>query len=83
MEIGDYIARDNPTRALTFVQELEALARRVAANPGHFPARDDIEPGLRIAVLGRYKLICLERPDAVRIVRVLHSARDLRAALRG
>jgi Arc/MetJ-type ribon-helix-helix transcriptional regulator len=48
--------------------------------PGSFPARDDISPGLRSAVHGRYLLLSRELRDEVRIVRIVHGARDLRGA---
>jgi toxin ParE1/3/4 len=52
-EIADYIARDNPIRAASFVAELEAKCRAVAASPGLYPARTDLAPRLRMAVHGR------------------------------
>jgi len=75
--IGDYIAEDNPDRALTFVAELETKAARVAERPLSFPARDDISPGLRAALHGRYLILFRDLPDEVRVVRVIHGARDI------
>jgi toxin ParE1/3/4 len=57
-EIADYIARDNPVRAASFVAELEATCRAVAASPQLYPARSDLAPGLRMAVHGRYISCC-------------------------
>ncbi|MDR3534995.1 MAG: type II toxin-antitoxin system RelE/ParE family toxin [Acetobacteraceae bacterium] len=78
-EIADYIARDNPVRAATFVAELEARCRAVAETPELYPARTDLAPGLRMAVHGRYLVLYRDRPleNMVRIERVLHSARNL------
>jgi toxin ParE1/3/4 len=78
-DIAGYIGRDNPERAATFVHELEAKCRGVAATPDIYPARPDLAPGLRIAVHGRYLVLFRELPDqtAVRIERVLHGARNL------
>jgi len=78
-EIGDYIARDNPVRAASFVAELEAKCRAVAATPELYPARTDLAPGLRMAVHGRYLVLYRDLPgeNAVRIERVLHGARNL------
>ena len=78
-EIADYIARDNPVRAASFVAELEAKCRAVAALPELYPTRTDLAPGLRMAVHGRYLVLYRDLPgeDAVRIERVLHSARNL------
>ena len=78
-EIADYIARDNPVRAASFVAELAATCRAAAAAPELYPARADLAPGLRMAVHGRYVVLFRDVPveDAVRVERVLHSARNL------
>jgi toxin ParE1/3/4 len=78
-DIAQYIARDNPERAATFVEELEAKCRTVAATPDIYPARPDLAPGLRMAVHGRYLVLFRELPgqSAVRVERVLHGARNL------
>lgn len=77
LEIGLYIASDDPVRADSFLAELEIKARQAAERPRSFPARDDISPGLRAAGHGRYLIFFRELDDEVRIVRVLHGARDL------
>jgi toxin ParE1/3/4 len=77
LDIAAYIAEDNPERAMSFVAELESKARLTAERPLSFPARDDIGPGLRSAVHGRYLILFRDFPDYVRIVRVLHSSRDV------
>ncbi len=78
-DIAEYIARDNPERAATFIEELEATCRAVAATPDIYPARPDLAPGLRMAVHGRYLVLFRELPgqSAVRVERVLHGARNL------
>ena len=78
-EIADYIARDNPVRAASFVAELEAKCRAVAVSPELYPARADLAPGLRMAVQGRYLVLYRDLPGegTVRIERVLHNARNL------
>jgi toxin ParE1/3/4 len=78
-DIADYIARDNPVRAASFVAELEAKCRAVAAAPERYPARPDLVSGLRVAVHRRYLVLFRELPgeNAVRVERVLHSARNL------
>jgi toxin ParE1/3/4 len=78
-EIADYIARDNPIRAASFLAELEAKCRAVAASPELYPTRTDLAPGLRMAVHGRYLVLYRDLPgeNTVRVERVLHSARKL------
>ncbi len=78
-EIADYIARDNPVRAATFIAELEAKCRAITETPELYPARTDLAAGLRMAVHGRYLVLSRELPgeNTVRVERVLHSARNL------
>jgi toxin ParE1/3/4 len=77
-DIALFIAEDDPRRAESFVAELEAKARRIAERPNSFPVRDELSPGLRSAVHGRYVIFFRDMSDEVRIVRVLHGARDLK-----
>ena len=81
IEIGDFIALDNPERAASFVAEIESRMIEVAERPGSFPARDELHQGLRAARHGRYLIFFVEAEDEVRIVRVLHGARDLPSLL--
>ena len=86
MDIGDFIALDNPERATSFIAEIEARIREAAERPDSFPARHDLHKGLRAARHGRYLIFFLAEPDAVqpdtvKIVRVLHGSRDLSRAL--
>lgn len=75
--IGLYIAEDDPDRALTFVTELEDVAKQAAVRPRSFPEREDLTPGLRKIVHGRYLIFFRELADEVRIERVVHGARNL------
>ena len=72
-----YIAEDNPDRATSFVHELRDRAAQAAERPGSFSARDDLSPGLRVARHGRYLIFFENEADEIRIVRVIHGARDL------
>lgn len=77
-EIGDYIARDNPKRALSFLAEIEEHCQRIAELPSGFPKRDDIRPGLQMGVHGNYLILFTTDETAVRIERIVHGARRLR-----
>ncbi len=77
LAIGLYIAEDNPVRAESFVAELEALAARIGERPASFPEKREISAGLRGATHGRYLILFRDLPEAVRIVRIVHGARDL------
>ena len=81
IEIGDFIAQDNPERAVSFMDEIEAKMAQTAERPGSFPTRDELYEGLRSARHGRYLIFFFEDGDEVRVVRVLHGARDLQRVL--
>lgn len=78
LDIAQYIRQESPQRAVTFVAELRSKAALAAAHPRAFATRDDISVGLRSIVHGRYLILYRELEVDVRIVRVVHSARDLK-----
>ena len=81
IEIGDYIAMDNPDRARSFITEIEAVIfQKIAARPTSYPARSEISPSLRAARHGRYLIFFTHDTDQIQIVRVLHGSRDLDGA---
>lgn len=75
--IGQYIAQDNPARALSFIDEITAKFRHVAERPLSFPAREDWHPDLRSALHRPYVIVFRVADDHVDIVRVFHGARDI------
>lgn len=76
-EIGDWISKDNPQRAATFVRELRrscmAIGPRALAYPFVEHRRDD---GMRRKVYGNYIIFYRVWLDTVEILRILHGARD-------
>jgi len=77
IEIALFIAEDNPTRALTFVDELEDKCRALGASPGIGTSRPELGDGVTVMPHGRYLIFYREAGRAVRIERILHSARDI------
>lgn len=77
-EIGDYIARDNPARAVSFVRELRRYCARIARQPRIHPLREEFGSGVRLAVHGRYVILYAERAGGVVIERIVHGARNQR-----
>lgn len=80
--IGDYIARDNPARAVSFVRELHRscmdladMAEAYQVVPGHE------HHGIRRRVHGRYLIFYRIREDRVTILHILGSAMDVEAIL--
>jgi toxin ParE1/3/4 len=75
-EIADFIAKDNPTRATSFVLELQAAVTQLQAHPGM--GRAGRVPGTRELVLHKnYIAIYRVRGDDVEILRLHHAARNL------
>ena len=80
--IGDYIARDDPARALRFVLELRDLCLGLGEFPHRFPVVPRYESlGIRRRVHGRYAIFYVVGTDAVTVLHVLHGARDHEALL--
>ena len=79
--IGDYIARDNPRRALSFIRELRSQCQRISKTPQGYRLRDDLGVGIRSCAYGNYVIFFVIETDALRIVRILHGARDIPAVL--
>ena len=52
--IGDYIAEDNPARALSFVAELRAQCITIAKQPQAYRARPELGDGIRSCAHGNY-----------------------------
>lgn len=75
--IGDFIAADNPARAVSFIDELLIVCAAIADRPQTFARRDDLANGLRQAVHGRYLILFTAETDNIVIERILHGARRL------
>ena len=75
--IADYIALDNPHRAISFVQEIKLQCQKIGLAPSAYSTRSEIAPGLRSCAFSRYVIFFQMEPDHVLIARILHSAMDL------
>ena len=74
--IGDYIAEDNPLRAVSFIDEIREHCRKITDMPKGYPQRGEIVAGLRMAAHGDYLIFYRETDGGIRIERILHGARD-------
>ena len=75
-DIAGFIAKDNPTRATSFVLELQAAVTQLQAHPGM--GRAGRVPGTRELVVHKnYIAIDRVRSDDVEILRFHHAARHL------
>lgn len=82
-EIGDYIARDNPRRAMSYMRDLRDRCETIAAAPQAAPPRDDVAAGIRMVVHGNYLIFYRVAAPEIRIERVLHGAREIKRLLSG
>jgi len=82
LSIGKNIERENPTRAVTFVDELIDRCYTLAELPRRYPLVPRYEHwGIRRCVYGNYLIFYRVREDAVDIVHVLHGAMDYESML--
>ena len=76
-DIGQYIARDNPERAASYVAELVEKCAALADGPERFPLVPRYEQhGVRRRVHGNHLIFYAVEAQDVIIVHVLHGARD-------
>lgn len=80
--IGDYIARDNPPRAQSFVAELTDKCASLSQMPNTHPLVPRYaKKGIRRRVHGNYQIFYRADATEVFVLRVLHGARDYAALL--
>ena len=77
IDIALYIAKDNPTRALSFADELEAACLKLGDAPAIGKARPTLGVDIRTLSQGNYLVIYRAQDGNVRIERILHGARDI------
>lgn len=76
-DIADWIAQDNPKRAVQFVEELRSACASIANMPEAHPLVPRYEPaGIRRKVFGDYLLFYRIKGATVEIIHILHGARD-------
>jgi len=75
--IADYIAQDNPERAVTFIQEIRKEFARIRRTPLQHRLRPEIAADVRIAIVGQYVILYRIVGKVVRIERVVYGGRDL------
>ena len=82
-EIWAYIAQDNLTAADQLEADIYAALELLAENPRLGHKRPDLtdEPVLFWPVRGHYLVVYLHEAEAVKIVRILHGARDASSQL--
>jgi toxin ParE1/3/4 len=80
--IGDWIARDNPPRAVTFVQELIDACAILSDAPKAYPFVARFKRlGIRRRPTGEYLIFYRILSDTIEVLHVVHGARDYEAIL--
>ena len=75
--IGDYIAVDNPARAVSYVRELVGRCARLADMPRAFPLVPRYEhTGVRRLPHGNYLIFYRIGEDRVEVLHILNGAQD-------
>ena len=81
-DIGEFIARDNAPRAMSFVDELLEAGDAIGDMPRAFPLIPRLEhKGVRRRLHGRYVIVYRINHEMVEILQVVHGARDYIDAL--
>ncbi len=76
-EIAEYIGREDPSRAATFVAALRGRCNTIARQPKGNPLRAELGQGVRVCPFRSYLIFYRVLDDAVRVERILHAARDV------
>jgi toxin ParE1/3/4 len=80
--IGDFIALQNPGRAVTLVLELRERCMSLAEMPKRFPLlQSNRSAGIRRCVHGSYLIFYRIESERIEILHVLHGATDYETLL--
>ena len=79
-ETADFIARDSPSYASTFVEQIRRAARSLPAQPLRGRVVPELgSPSIRELLLGSYRLIYEVQSAGVTVLGLIHGSRDLAA----
>ena len=74
--IAEHIAQDNPSRAVSFIQEIREKFRVIGQNPLGYRLHPEIGDDARMALVGRYVVLFHIVNDIARIVTFHDKWRD-------
>ena len=75
--IADFIAQDNPQRAVTFIQDIRRKFYNIQREPLIYRLRPDIGEDARMATVGNYAILFRIMGNVVRIERIVYGSRNL------
>lgn len=74
--IADFIGRENPERAVSFLGELRLHCRKLVAFPESAPLRPELGDGVRLKIHRSYLILYVLHADVLEIRRVMHGAQN-------
>ena len=80
--VRDWIAKDDPVRAVSYLEELNLLFARLADSPMMGRRREAFGPDVRSFVSGNYVVFYRQADAGISISRVIHARRDIERAMR-
>lgn len=82
LRIGDYIAADNPARAVAFVTEIQSKCHRLLEHPLMYPLAPRHESsGVRRATHGRYLIFYRVNDHDITIIHIVSGLMDFETLL--
>jgi plasmid stabilization system protein ParE len=80
-DIADFIAQDNPLRAVTFIKDIRTKFYDIQRDKLVYQLRPEIGEAARRATVGNYAILFRVTGEVVRIDRVTYGNRDLPSVL--
>jgi toxin ParE1/3/4 len=80
-EIGDYIAADNPVRAVSFVREVRDHFQQIAKAPLAYARWPEPGDSVRSCTHGNHLILFMPDEREIFVARGVHGRRDLGALL--
>ena len=76
-DIGDWIAQENPDRAVTFIEDILARCLKLTEFPNIHSTFPTLGPNVRRCNHGAYAIFYEVDADVVAVLAIVHGARDL------
>lgn len=88
LDIGEYIALDNPARAISFIDELtSSLIKTLSTFPRSAPVAEDLglSEEIRVYSYGNYNCYyrVIDTDEAIEVLYIFNASRDVQALISG
>lgn len=88
LDIGEYIALDNPERAISFIEELtSSLINTVSTFPRSAPVAEglDLSEEIRVYSYGNYNCYyrVIDEAEAIEVLYIFNASRDVQSLISG